>query len=196
MLKQYHYTSLSYKNTYYKMDTRWSVGVFRGGCGIQSASSYFYAHLHISTRIFIFLRASSIFYAHLHFLRASSIFYAHLRIFYAHLRFSTRIFDFLRASSIFYAHLQHDQDFPSDTRPRDDPASRLAPGHALVTPPFGLTVATPVAGPLQSCLSSRLPPPSDLLHLCVSSWVIRYISWKHRVPYFPFDPWGIVTIIQ
>ena len=129
-----------------------------------------------SVRIFIFLRASS--------------------IFYAHLRFSTRIFHFLRTSSIFYAHLQHDQDFPSDTRPRDDPASRLAPGHALVTPPFGLTVPTPVAGPLQSCLSSRLPLPSDLPHLCVSSWVIRYISGKHRVPYFPFDPWGIVTIIQ
>ena len=176
MLKQYHYTSLSYKNTHYKMDTRWSVGVFRGGCGIQSASSYFYAHLHISTRIFNFLRASS--------------------IFYAHLRFSTHIFDSLRASSIFYAHLRHDQDFPSDTRPRDDPASRLAPGHVLVTPPFGLTVATPVAGPLQSCLSSRLPLPSDLLHLCVSSWVIHYLSGKHRVPYFPFDPWGIVPIIQ
>ena len=57
--------------------------------------------------------------------------------FCAHLHFSTRIFDFLRASSIFYAHLQHDQDFPSDTRPRDDPASRLAPGHALVTLPLG-----------------------------------------------------------
>ena len=86
--------------------------------------------------------------------------------FCAHLHFSTRIFDFLRASSIFYAHLQHDQDFPSDTWPRDDPASRLAPGHALVTPPFRLTVATPVAGPLQSCLSSRLPPPSGPLHWC------------------------------
>ena len=70
-----------------------------------------------SARIFIFLRASS--------------------IFYAHLRFSMRIFSILRASSIFYAHLQHDQDFPSDTRPRDAPASRLAPGHALVTLPFG-----------------------------------------------------------
>ena len=80
--------------------------------------------------------------------------------------FSTRIFDFLRASSNFYAHLQHDQDFPSDTRPRDDPASRLAPGHALVTPPFGLTVATLVAGPLQSCMLSCLLLPSDLLHLC------------------------------
>ena len=128
----------------------------------------FCAHLHFSTRIFTFLRASSYFYAHLHF--------------------STRIFTFLRASSIFYAHLRHDQDFPSDTRPRDDPASRLAPGHALVTPPFGLTVATPVAGPLQSCLSSRLPLPLDLLHLCVSSWVILYISGKHKVPYFPVDP--------
>ena len=136
----------------------------------------FCAHLHFSMHIFIFLRASS--------------------IFYAHLRFSARIFIFLRASSIFYAHLRHDQDFPSDTRPRDDPASRLAPGHTLVTPPSGLTVATPVAGPLQSCLSSRLPPPSDLLHLCVSSWVIHYLSGKHRVPYFPFDLWGIVTIIQ
>ena len=109
---------------------------------------------------------------------------------------SALIFDFLRASSILYAHLQHDQDFPSDTRPRDDPVSRLAPGHALVTPPFGLTVATTAAGSLQSCLSSRLPPPWGLLQLCVSSWVIRYISWKHRVPYFLFDPWGIVTIIQ
>ena len=98
----------------------------------------FCAHPPFSTRIFIFLRASSIFHAHLHI--------------------STHIFNFLRASSIFYAHLRHDQDFPSDTRPRDDPASRLAPGHALVTPPFGLTVATHIAGPLQSCLSSCLPP--------------------------------------
>ena len=163
MLKQYHYTSLSYKKIHI---TRWipdDLLVSSEKVLEREKQHRFSAHLHFSTRIF---------------------------------RFSTRIFDFRRASSIFYAHLQHDQDFPSDTRPRDDPASRLAPGHALVPPPFGLTVATPVAGPLQSCLSSRLPPPSDLLHLCVSGWVIRFISWKHRVPYFPFDPWGIVTIIQ
>ena len=53
-------------------------------------------------------------------LRASSIFS------------STRIFFLL-----FYAHLQHDQDFPSDTRPSDDLAPRLAPGHALVVPLLG-----------------------------------------------------------
>ena len=97
MLKQYHYTSLSYQNytlqdgyqmiCWCLLRTLWSQKCDKGFC--------------------------------------------------AHLHFSTRIFDFLRASSIFYAHLQHDQDFPSDTRPRDDPASRLAPGHALVTASFG-----------------------------------------------------------
>ena len=169
MLKQYHYTSLSYQK--YTLQDGYQMICW---CLLRR---FWSSKRNIgSARIFIFLRASL--------------------IFYAHLRFSTRIFDFLRASSIFYAHLRHDQDFPSDTRPRDDPVSRLAPGHALVTPPFGLTLATPVAGLFQSCLSSRLPPPSDLQHLCGSSWVIRYSSRKHRVPYFRFDPWGIVTIIQ
>ena len=136
MLKQYHYTSLSYQKHTLQDGYQMICCCLLRGLWSQKCDKGFCAHLH----------------------------------------FSTRIFDFLRASSIFYVHLRHDQDFPSDTRPRDDPASRLAPGHALVTPPFGLTVATPVAGSLQSCLSSRLPLPSGLLPLCVSSWVIRYIS--------------------
>ena len=107
--------------------------------------------------------------------------------FYAHLHISTPIFNFLRASSIFYAHHWHDQDFPSDTRPWDDLASRLAPGHALVTPLFGLTVATPVAGPLQSCLSYRLPLPLALLHLW--QYLGRQLYFvKTQGSIFPFGP--------
>ena len=101
--------------------------------------------------------------------------------FYAHLLSSL-----LRASSFFYAHLQHDQDFPSDTRPRDDLAPRLAPGHVLAAHPLELHLTInklPMAAPVVA---------SSNFH--TSHMVIRIIHTYHcRVQYFSLDPWGIVT---
>ena len=92
----------------------------------------------------------------------------------------------LRASSFFNAHLQHDQDFPSDTRPRDDLAPRLAPGHVLAAHPVELHLTInmlPMATPVMA---------SSNFH--ASHMIIRILHTYHcRVQYFSLDPWGIVT---
>ena len=101
--------------------------------------------------------------------------------FYAHLLSSL-----LRASSFFYAHLQHDQDFPSDTRPRDDLAPCLAPGHVLAAHPLELHLTInklPMVAPVMA---------SSNFH--TSHMVIRIIHTYHcRVQYFSLDPCGTVT---
>ena len=92
----------------------------------------------------------------------------------------------LRASSFFYAHLQHDQDFPSDTRPRDDLAPRLAPSHVLAAYLLELHLTInklPMAAPVMASSNFHTSP-----------MVIRIIHIYHcRVQYFSLEPWGIVT---
>ena len=90
---------------------------------------------------------------------------------------STRIFFLL-----FYAHLQHDQDFPSDTRPRDDLAPRLAPGHVLAAHPLELHLTInklPMAAPVMASSETFTPVTwsSELyIHIIAGSNTSR---WTH-----------------